>query len=157
MKIEFTPKLIMIDDARIIFRNFSGRPGPYNREGERNFAVVIPTQEIADALMEEGYNVKIKAPRDPDDTPLMHLPVKVGFNQYGPTCYLVSGKKRVPLDEESVGILDKIDILSVNMDIRPYDWNRNGDSGRSCWLQSIEVHQRLDRFAERYAEEELEG
>ena len=81
MNVTFAPRgILQIDDARIIYRNFSGKGSQYNREGDRNFAVVIPNTEIADALVEAGWNVKIKAPRDDDDTPFMYLPVKVKFN-----------------------------------------------------------------------------
>ena len=45
--------MLQIDDARIIFRNFEGREDKYDRKGDRNFALVIPNQEIADQLMEE--------------------------------------------------------------------------------------------------------
>ena len=37
-------KNIVLEDATLLggqFRNFSGRGGPYNREGDRNFAVRI--------------------------------------------------------------------------------------------------------------------
>lgn len=46
--------------------------------------------------------------------------------------------------------LDDIDILSVNLDIRPYDWEVNGKTGRAAYLQSIEVIQNIDRFAAGY-------
>ena len=155
MKISFGPKgILQIDEARIIYRNFSGAPSKFNRDGDRNFAVVINDEEIKDALIEEGWNVKIKAPREEGDEPFMYLPVKVKFNERGPKVYLKSGKATNRLDEESINCLDHVDIVSVDMDIRPYDWEVQGKTGRTAYLQSIWVTQEVDRFADRFAEEE---
>lgn len=155
MKITFAPRgILQIDDARIIYRNFSGVGSKYNREGDRNFALVIPNEEIKDALVQEGWNVKIKAPREEGDTPFMILPVKIKFNDRGPHVYLKSGQALNKLDEETVGCLDDIDISSVDLDLRPFDWDVNGKTGRTAYLQSIHVTQNIDRFAARYAEEE---
>jgi hypothetical protein len=152
MKLTFGPKgILQIDDARIIHRNFAGRGDKYNREGDRNFSVIIDDQDIADALIEQGWNVKIKPPRDEDDMPFMFLPVKVKFNDRGPRVYLITGNRKNELSEDSVACLDDVDILSVDLDIRPYDWElANGNSGRSAYLQAIHVVQEVDRFASRY-------
>lgn len=156
MNITFAPKgILQIDNARIIYRNFSGEGSKFNREGDRNFAVVIDDQDIADALIEEGWNVKIKAPRDEDDSPFMFLPVKIKFNDRGPRVYLKTGNKMNKLDEESIDCLDHLDIISVDMDVRPYDWEVQGKAGRSAYLQSICVTQEIDRFANRFADEEF--
>lgn len=151
MHITFAPNnILQIDDARIIFRNFSGAPSKFNREGDRNFAVIIPEQEIADALIAERWNVKIKPPREDGDTPFMYLPVKIKFNDRGPRVYLKSGSNIIRLDEESISCLDNVDIISVDLDIRPYDWNVNGMEGRTAYLQSIQVTQEVDRFYDQY-------
>lgn len=151
MKIKFGPRnTLLIDDARIIYRNFSGAPSKFNREGDRNFSVVIPDEETADILKDDGWNIKIKPPREEGDTPFMYLPVKVKFNDRGPTAYLKTGKVLNKLDEESINCLDDVDIVSVDMDLRPYDWDINGKVGRTAYLQSIHVTQQIDRFAERY-------
>ena len=149
--------VVQIDNARIIYRNFSGAPSKFNREGDRNFAVIIDDQEIADALLEQGWNVKIKPPREEGDDPFMFLPVKVKFNDRGPRVYLqhsLGGRDRVTLDEESVGVLDHVDIVNVDLDIRPFDWDVQGKTGRTAYLQSMCVTQEVDRFANRYAEQE---
>lgn len=151
MDLKFAARgLIQIDDASIIYRNFSGEASKFNREGDRNFAVVITEQWIADALVQEGWNVKIKPPREEGDGVFMYLPVKVKFSARGPKIYLRTGDRMNALDEEAVGMLDHIDILSVDMDIRPYDWEVNGNTGRTAYLQSMCVTQNVDRFAERY-------
>lgn len=156
MELTFAPRgILQIDHARIIWRNFEGRGDKFNREGDRNFALIIPTEEMANQLIDEGWNVRIKDPREEGDIPFMYLPVKVKFNDRGPGIYLTSGRAKNRLDEETCSLLDHIDIMDVNMDIRPYDWEVNGKQGRSAYLQSIEVFQEVDRFAEMYAEEEF--
>ena len=137
MEITFAPRgILQIDDARIVYRNF---------------ALIIPDRQLADDLIANGWNVRIKPPREEGDDPFMYLPVKVRFNDRGPNVYLKSGSNLVKLDEESISCLDEIDILDVDLDIRPYDWEVNGKTGRTAYLQSIRVTQDLDRFA---AEEE---
>ena len=158
MNICFAPKgILQIDDARIIFKNFEGRGDKFNREGDRNFSLLIEDENTANALIKEGWNVKIKPGREEGDDPFMRLPVKVKFTDYGPNVYLVTGNRRNELDEESIGCLDNIEIESVDMDIRPYDWEVNGRTGRTAYLQSMEVTQRIDRFAARYANIEEDG
>ena len=154
MNITFAPRgILQIDDANIIYRNFAGVGSKFNREGDRNFAVRIPDTELADKLVEEGWNVKIKDPKEEGDLPFMFLPVKIKFNDRGPVVYLKTGRNMVKLDEESISCLDNIDILGVDLDIRPYDWEVNGKTGRTAYLQSICVTQDIDRFAARYEEE----
>lgn len=149
MNITYAPNgILQIDDARIIFRNFAGAPSKFNREGDRNFALVIVNEDIANELIAKGWNVKIKAPEEEGEAPFMYMTVKVHFSEYGPTVYLKSGDKMVKLDEESVACLDSIDILSVDLDIRPYDWEVNGKTGRAAYLKAIRVTQNIDRFAE---------
>lgn len=154
MKINFTRNVLEIENARIIYRNFEGLASKYNREGDRNFAVIIPNDEICQELVDNGWNVKIKPPRDEDDSPFMFLPVKVKFNNRGPAAYVLSGDQVTKLNEDTIGMLDEIDIASVDMDIRPYDWEVNGKTGRTAYLQAINVVQNIDRFGAMYAEKE---
>lgn len=143
-----------INDARIIWPNFEGRGDRFNKQGDRNFTLVIPDQEIAEALMNDkskygdGWNVKIKPARDDGEKPFMNMKVKVQFNGRGPNIYLVSGNKQVALNEDTVKCLDYIDIISCDMDIRPYDGEMpNGQTFRTAYLSAMRVHQRVDRFA----------
>ena len=155
MNISFERGILQIEDARIIYRNFAGIGSKYNREGDRNFAVIIPNQEVADELIADGWAVKIKPPRDDDDSPFMYLPVKVKFNNRGPAAYIKSGNSVQRLNEDTIGMLDEIDIQSVDMDLRAYDWEVNGKTGRSAYLQAINVIQNIDRFGAQYQAQEL--
>ena len=142
-----------INDARILWSNFEGRGDRFNKQGDRNFTLIIPDQEIAEALMNDkskygdGWNVKIKK-RDDNEAPFMNMKVKVSFNGRGPNIYLVSGNKQVALNEDTVKCLDYIDIVSCDMDIRPYDGEMpNGQTFRTAYLSAMRVHQRVDRFS----------
>ena len=150
MELTIAPRgVLQINDARIIFKNFKGEQTKYNHEGARNFALVIPDEELANILVNEGWNVKIKEAQEEGDIPRMHLPVKIKFNDRGPHIYVITNGRKVKLDEESVGMLDRIYISNVNLDIRPYDWEVNGKTGRTAYLQSMECYQEVDdRFAD---------
>lgn len=153
MRLTFGPRgILQIDDAIIIYRNFSGVGSKFNRKGDKNFSVIIDTRELADKLVEQGWNVKIRETSE-DDEPFIHLPVKVKFNDRGPNVYLQSGHNRIKLDEESISCLDNVDIINVDLDIRPYDWEVNGKTGRTAYLYSMCVTQEIDRFADRFDEE----
>lgn len=155
MELTFAPKdILQVNDTRIIYRNFRGEGSKFNREGDRNFAMIIPTQDLVDELISRGWNVKIKDPREEGEEPFMYLPIKVKFNDRGPQIYLVTGDRTNRLGEDVVSMLDDIDIRSVDLDIRPYDWEVNGKTGRTAYLQAMEVTQEIDRFAARMAEEE---
>lgn len=146
--------IIQIDDARLVYKNFKGASDRYNREGDRNFGVRFFNREVVDDLIAHGWNVHIKEPKDDDTEPFMYLPVKIKFTGRSPIIYVKSGRHRTRFDEELVGELDEMDIENVDLDIRAYDWDINGKEGRTAYLQAMEITQRLDRFAARYAEEE---
>ena len=155
MRIRYRGNILEIEDARIIYRNFAGVGSKFNREGDRNFAVIIPNEELKDELVEAGWNVKIKPPREDYDEPFMFMPVKVVFNNRGPAAYVRSGDSVTRLNEDTIEMLDEIDIASVDLDLRPYDWEVNGKTGRSAYLQAINVTQNVDRFGAMYAADDI--
>lgn len=164
MELTIAPRdILQIDDAKICFRNFKGEKSMYNDEGKRNFSVIIPNAEIAEELQNNtnrygvGWNVKIKAPNSPDEAVFMHLPVAVSFTDRSqPGVYLISGKSRVKLNEETIYMLDDIDIESVSLDIRPFDGESKFGPFRKAYLSSIYVTQAVDRLAARFAETDEE-
>lgn len=143
-------KLLKIDDARIIYRDFSGDKTKFSN-GKRSFSVLIDDPHIADLLEENGYTVK-RPVNDADDgreLP-MHMKVKVKYNANGPDIYLVTNGVMTKVPEERVADLDRIRIISADMDIRAYDGEYAGKPFRSAYLNSMRVYQQVDRFMEEY-------
>lgn len=145
---------ISIEDARIIFKNFSGKGSDFNAEGVRNFCLVLD-EENADKLRADGWNVKERPPRDEDDAPLFYLPVSVAFSHVPPKIVLVKGPgKLVRLDEDSVHILDTAYISKVDLTVTPYQWElKSGKSGVKAYLKTMYVTLDKDEFEDRYAGE----
>lgn len=144
-----------IEDARLIYPNFSGKEKTYNREGDRNFCVVIEDEDLAQKLIDDGWNIRVLRPRDENEHPLHYLQVAVRFDNFPPNIFMVTKRgKPTRLDEESVDTLDFADIQSADMLINPSHWEANGKSGIKAYLRTLYVVIQEDKFAKKYAEEE---
>jgi hypothetical protein len=132
---------VVLENVRLIFRNFAGREGMYNREGDRNFAVVLP-RDVAEAMARDGWNVKLLKAREEGEEDQPYISVAVNFQgRRPPVIKMITSKthRTTDLDEESVEVLDWADIENVDLMIRPYDWAVSGNTGRKAYLQSLYV------------------
>ena len=154
-------------NAEIIFRNFSGRETDYNRAGDRNFSVVIPSVEEAIRLYNAGWNVQIRpkeqatrvemktacktfderiewlSSRGELDDALFHLKVSVSYKypEKQPKIYLVRGDdhKMVRMTESNISTLDKAEIVNIDLTINPSYWSKAGRSGYMAFLKTAYV------------------
>jgi len=143
-------KNLIIENARIIFRNFSGAEGKYNREGDRNFAVIIEDPDMVEQLLDDEWNVKTLKPRDDEEEPAYYLPITANMSGTTKVC-MVTRHNIVRLDEDSISTLDYADIDNVDLTIRPYDWEVHGKTGRKAYLKTMYVTIVEDDFADKYA------
>lgn len=161
MKLNFLAKRqVEFEDAKIIWRNFEGKAGEFNDEGEREFHIVIPDMEMAQQLIDDvnedgvGWNVRIRAPKIEGDMPFITLKVKVNFNDRGPKVFLESDGRKIRLTEDTIKRLDFIDIKSCDIRLNPSDRTVRGTSYRTAYLDAMWVVQEVDKYESRFAEEE---
>lgn len=151
---------VLLEDVRIIFRNFAGKETQYNQAGARNFAVLL-SDEMADNLASDGWNVKTTKQRELDEGEMSggepYLPVAVGYKGRPPRVVMVSSRGRTDLGEEEVELLDYSDIAHVDLIVRPYDWVLNGKTGRKAYLKSIFVTINEDELDLKYKDVKYAG
>jgi hypothetical protein len=145
-----TAKTFMVEDAPIIFRNFAGKEGQYNREGDRNFAVILP-EDVAKQMLEDGWNVRYLEAREEGDSDTPYISVAVNFNNRPPRVVLLTSTTRTQLDENSVDVLDWADIKTADLIARGYDWSVNGKTGTKAYLQSLFVTIEEDALEQKYS------
>lgn len=140
---------IVVENARLIFKNFAGEESKFNRAGNRNFCVILDGDSAED-LRQMGWNVKALRPREDEDEPTYYLQVTVAFGNFPPKVVMISGKTKTVLDEEAIDTLDYAEIANVDLIIRPYHWEVNGKEGIKAYLKTMYVTIEQDVFAGKY-------
>lgn len=143
--------IISIENAKIGFRNFGGEAGKYNPPGRRNFCVFFDT-ETGKVLENDGWNIRWAKPRNEDDEPTPFLQVTVSYTnpRLLPEVMLITSRGKTLLDEDSVEILDRAEILNVDLKIRPYNWDVNNKQGVKAYLSKMFVTIDEDNLEKKY-------
>ena len=139
-----------IEDAQIIYRNFAGHEDKFNSKGDRNFAVVLPP-DVAEAMKEDGWNVKVREPRDEGDEPFYYIQVSVSYKVRPPQVTLLTSTSRTLLSEDTIEMLDAADIRTVDLICNAYHWDVNGKTGIKAYLQTMFVTINEDELMLKYA------
>lgn len=143
-------KTFMVEDARTIFRNFSGEPSQYNKAGDRNFAVILD-DIAAKQLLEDGWNVKILPAREEGEPDTPYIQVAVNFKNRPPNVVMITSTSRTRLNEETVGVLDWADIETCDLIARAYEWEVGEKRGIKAYLQTMFVTIQEDALERKYA------
>lgn len=140
---------INIANAKIIFRNFSGKEGKFNPAGNRNFCVLFDP-DTAQILVKEGWNIRYLQPKDNEDVPQAYLQIKVSYDKNPPKIIIISSRGKTILNESTVNILDWAEIKEVDLTIKPYNWSVNGKAGVKGYLKTMYVTIEEDEFEQKY-------
>lgn len=140
---------IAIENARLQFRNFSGKEGRFNPAGRRNFCVLLD-DDIARKLESDGWNVRWLEPRDPLDEKQAYIQVTVKYGNIPPKIVMITSSSKTVLNEDSIDILDWAEIQEVDLIIRPYNWEVNGKEGVKAYVKSMYVTLAEDEFEAKY-------
>lgn len=127
-----------LEDVSIAFRNFAGKEDTYNREGDRNFCILLDPNQ-AEIFTREGWNVKHLKDREDGEGPQPYLQVSVSYKNRPPKIAMVTSKGINYLGEDQVELLDWVDIETADVTLNPYEWVVNGNSGVKAYLQTLYV------------------
>jgi hypothetical protein len=157
--------LTTMQDVELMYKNFTGAEDRYNEAGRRNFAVVIPPEDVEhmqslgwhlrrnDAKMKVGDEWVI----DPDGEPKYTLKINIAFTGFRPpTIVMITQKGKRPLCQKraddtinpnEINVIQWANISKTDLAFRPYEY----EPGKfSAWLTSLYVTLELDELAEMY-------
>lgn len=136
---EQNTKPVMMENVEMIFTNFVGAAGKYNREGSRHFSIKLDT-EVAEAMEKDGWNVRWLQPRDEHDEPQAILEIAINFEgRIPPQVTLITSRGKTRLDEDTISMLDWAEVSNVDLTFNPYHWDVNGNTGVKAYLRSLWV------------------
>lgn len=142
---------LVFEDARIMFRNFSGDEKQFNSKGDRNFCLFLD-QKKADEMLDEGWNVKTLRPKDEGDEPQPYVQVSVNYSKgRPPRVVLITSRGRTELGSDEIAMLDFADIKTIDVILNPYEWEVNGNKGVKAYLKSAFVTLNEDELELKYA------
>lgn len=158
---------VTIEGAQLVLRNFSGKPGDFNAEGDRNTGVILP-EDLAQAMIEDGWPVKQFRPREEGDEGSYWIPVSVKYrDKMGemvarpPRVVMITptkrGVNRTNLGEKEVEVLDYVNVKTADIIIRPYEYTVSGRSGVKAYAQSLFVTVELDELELKYSDIPMNG
>lgn len=139
----------IIENARLIYKNFSGKKGEFNPEGQRNFCILLD-DDIAKQMEKDGWTIKYLKPLEEGDSPRPMIKVKIRFDNRPPKIVIVSSRGKSQIGEEEVNMLDWAEMKTVDVNLNPYEWERNGSSGVTAYLKSLYAVIESDPLEEKY-------
>ena len=151
-------EICVIEDARIFWTNFSGKPDRYNSAGHRHFCLAIP-EDAAEDMKASGWNVKYTKPKNDNYSPEPYIDVNISWAYKKPSVAFITSRGETIIEEDEIDILDTAEIEKINMALDlSYRTKDDGSTGIKGYVRTMDVTLYEDpvrrRRAERTVEEE---
>lgn len=144
---------LIIENAVLFYKNFSGEVSDSNPYAYRSFCVYIDPDSVSQ-MEEDGWIVKFRKQRDPEDDPRPYIQVAVSYKVFSPTIIqLRDDLPPIRHDDESICTLDKSHFEKVDVNIYGSLQKRGGKQWLKAYLTSM-VFKLSDRTT--YRDELLE-
>ena len=145
-----------IENTRFAYRpNLAGDPSRSKYADDRRMATIIIPEELVDEMAKNGVKIKQTRPGRNHPNPEEFVPeyfvqAQAKFRnraneavKYPPKIYLVCGNAEPRLlDEEDVGLIDRIPVKNVNVMLNEY--HRNPEDPPSLYIHVMYVEQDMD-------------
>lgn len=150
---------LFIENAKIKWRNFSGKPSKFDKEGKnKNFDIIIP-EDDAESLEKMGWYIRENETPDGDVEHLLRVAVSYKYEDKKPKVRKRSGKDgkwTKPLAEDEIGCLDYDEIEEIDVVINPSYYDFGGRQGIKGYLKSAAVTIKPDPLDLKYKFEDEE-
>ena len=147
---------MIMNNAKILggrFRNFRGEASKFNQKGSRNFCVLLDA-DLATMLADQGWNVKTLLDKDTGEVNgyFTQMVLNYGFENNPPKVYRVVNGKAMLLNEDEVGSLDFVPIVSADLIIYPHPSvdEATGATRYKGYVKKMYVNIESDPFTDKY-------
>ena len=141
--------------------NFSGAPTKYNHQGGKRYFKLVLSEQMANELIELGWNVRHMEPLDEQDDDLYYTEVNLNMNsKFEPRVFLATvwnGKKSLNrLHGDMVNKLDNMRFESLHLIIHPSENRSDAKYRYKGYCNQIEAVQKeqSSRFIGNYGDYE---
>ena len=153
---KYIPNLV-VENAELRFKNFAGLAGKFNREGDRNFCLLLNRPDIdVDQMVEDGWNVKMLKPRegyeDEGMTPYIQVAVSYKYENKAPKIVFVTSNGKNQIPQDLVAAVDFLEMVKCDVTINPSPWEVDGNRGIKAYLKTMYITIREDPLDLKYAD-----
>lgn len=144
-------KKVTIEGTRLMFRNFAGAKTQYNREGDRNFHVVIDA-ETAAKMDKDDWFIKVNAPKNEGDDTIYTIKVRIGEKDEPPVYVIGENKKPIRLHKAQFKRIDRLNIINVDVVFHQANgtFEYQGREYHSAYLDKIYINILEDDLDKKY-------